>query len=361
MRRKLAHVAGLMTGLAITWTAGAQTIPPAPSVRPVGTPPANPALRRTLPAASATVASPSAVPLAPSGLPQSDLFLERPARPVATPVPQRSLMANASVPVHRPDAFVFDSREKTVNVKAGETKAEFKWAVTNSTSEEVTITSVHTSCGCTAAKLPTYPNPWVMKPGEGGEVGATMDLTGKFGTVTKTVTIVSSVGQFPLTAKAVLPQEAFTQMQRQDNRARNLQVAAADRQAVFRNDCATCHVQPAVGKHGRELYATACGVCHEAEHRASMVTQLRGRPGSFPRDYWLNWIRNGKDGSLMPAFELKKGGPLSDDQIESLATYLETQFPQEAAPVRLNASHEGPAAATAVANPTAATGPGVTQ
>ncbi|MFM8359409.1 MAG: c-type cytochrome, partial [Verrucomicrobiota bacterium] len=248
---------------------------------------------------------------------------------------------------------------KAVQVKHGESKAEFKWAVTNATSEEVTINSVQTSCGCTAARLPSYPNPWTLKPGEGGEVGATMDLTGKFGTILKTVTLVTSVGQFPLVAKAVLPQEAFAQMQRTDNRSRNMQVAAADRQAVFRNDCATCHVQPTVGKHGRDLYAAACGICHEAEHRASMVTQLRGRPGSFPREYWLNWIRHGKEGSLMPAFELKKGGPLGDDQIESLASYLEKQFPGEPAPVRLATPAEG-APPSATAAPSAAPAPAAT-
>lgn len=324
MSRLLFRVSGLLAGMGLLWPVGAQTAPPQPA-----------------------------------SLPASEVFAEKPARATATPAPQRSPLANAAVPVFRADAFAFDAREKAVQLKAGETKAEFKWAVTNATSEEVTINSVQTSCGCTAARLPSYPNPWTLKPGEGGEVGATMDLTGKFGTIMKTVTLVTSVGQFPLVAKAVLPQEAFAQMQRQDNRSKNMQVAAADRQAVFRNDCATCHVQPTVGKHGRELYATACGICHEAEHRASMVTQLRGRTGTFPRDYWLQWIRQGKEGSLMPAFELRKGGPLGDDQIESLATYLEKQFPQEPAPVRLAAPAEGASPTTPTA-PATAPAPAVT-
>ena len=99
--------------------------------------------------------------------------------------------ASAAAPSASANALQFDSKEKTVNVKSGETEAKFVFAVTNVSKEELTIMSVHTSCGCTAAKLPS--TPWVLKPGEGGEVGATMNLAGKFGTVTKTVTVSHGV------------------------------------------------------------------------------------------------------------------------------------------------------------------------
>ncbi len=226
-----------------------------------------------------------------------------------------------------PAGLQFDAKEKTVNVKVGETEAKFAFAVTNISKEELTIMSVHTSCGCTAARLPS--TPWVLKPGEGGEVGATMNLAGKFGTITKTVTVVSTAGSIPLLVKAVLPKDAYEQMQRMGDRSRNLQIAAADRQAVFRGDCARCHVEPAVGKLGKDVYVAACGVCHDAEHRASMVPVLRGRPGAFPSEYWTQWIRQGKEGSLMPSFDQKHGGPLTDEQITSLTAYLVGAFTQE--------------------------------
>lgn len=228
-----------------------------------------------------------------------------------------------------PAGLQFDAKEKTVNVKVGETEAKFAFAVTNISKEELTIMSVHTSCGCTAARLPS--TPWVLKPGEGGEVGATMNLAGKFGTVTKTVTVVSTAGSIPLLVKAVLPKDAYEQMQRMGDRSRNLQIAAADRQAVFRGDCARCHVEPVVGKLGKDVYVAACGVCHDAEHRASMVPALRGRPGAFPSEYWTQWIRQGKEGSLMPSFDQKHGGPLTDEQITSLTAYLVGAFTQEPA------------------------------
>ena len=137
---------------------------------------------------------------------------------------------------------------------------------------------------------------------------------------------VSFTGSYPLTVRSILPEANSVANQQMSNRSRNLQVAAADRQAVFRNDCASCHVQPAVGKTGKELYVAACGVCHEAEHKATMVPTLAGRTGSFPESYWNQWIRAGKVGSLMPAFEQKQGGPLTDEQIDSLTAYLANEF-----------------------------------
>ena len=231
------------------------------------------------------------------------------------------------------DALKFDAKEKVVNVKSGEAEAKFAFAVTNISKEDAIILSVHTSCGCTAAKLPS--TPWIIKPGEGGEIGVTMNLAGKFGVVTKTVTVVTSAGSIPLLVKSVLPQDAYQNLQRVTERSRNMQIAAADRQAVFRGDCAKCHVEAGVGKKGHDLYAASCGVCHDAEHRATMVPVIRGRPGTFNGEYWANWVRNGKEGTLMPGFDTKKGGPLTEEQIESLVAYLGAEFLTEPVPKHL--------------------------
>lgn len=267
--------------------------------------------------------------------------------------PTKNLPATQAV---NANALQFDAKEKTVNVKTGETEAKFVFAVTNVSKDEVTVMSVHTSCGCTAAKLPS--TPWVLKPGEGGEVGATMNLAGKFGTVTKTVTVVSTAGSIPLFVKAVLPKDAYEQMQRMGDRSRNLQIAAADRQAVFRGDCARCHVEPVVGKLGKDLYSSACGICHDAEHRATMVPALRGRPGTFPADYWTQWVRHGKEGSLMPAFDASKGGPLTEEQVTSLVGYLSGDFTREPVPAPKPEPVPAKTAILAPASPPLPTGAG---
>lgn len=236
--------------------------------------------------------------------------------------------------VNNPGAFAWDAMLKEYHAKAGETEAKFNFALTNVSKGTVTIDSVHTSCGCTVAKLPQ--TPWALAPGDHGEIGVTVDLHGKFGTISKTATIYSSVGTIPLTVRIVIPPaEASARM---SDRTRNLQVAAADRQAVFRGDCATCHVAPAVGKTGKALYDAACAVCHEGQNRATMVPDLRALTKPTDAAYWTQWITAGREGSLMPAFALAQHGILNDAQIKSLVDYLggefhlEVKLPGEAAP-----------------------------
>ena len=109
-------------------------------------------------------------------------------------------------------------------------------------------------------------------------------------------------------------------------------LAMADRQAVFRGDCARCHeatAKDASGheKMGKDLYAAVCGVCHNAEHQASFVPNLRKLPEQTSPEFWKNWIAHGKPGTLMPAFAQNEGGFLSDVQIESLVAYLSSTIP----------------------------------
>lgn len=106
------------------------------------------------------------------------------------------------------------------------------------------------------------------------------------------------------------------------SRGKNIELALADRQAVFRGDCARCHADYAKDQYGRELYLGACEICHDAEHRASMVPDLR--VGGYSRNaaYWREHITEGIEGTLMPAFAKDKGGILSEEQITSLVKFL---------------------------------------
>ncbi len=282
--------------------------PPVPTPSPA-TPPAFPA--RQVPRTSGLVARPT------------NLFPASVANPTFTAV-STNLNANA---------LKFDATSKSVDLKQGETKGVFKFSLTNVAKETVTITALHTSCGCTAGKLPS--TPWVLAPGDSGTVDLTMDMTGKFGKVTKTATISSSAGPFILQVSCTAPPPDPSAM-RTGDRMRNLQVASADRQGVFRNDCATCHVHPTTGKVGKVLYDAACGICHDAEHRALMVPTLRDPKRATDANYWTKWISEGREGSLMPAFALNRGGILTDEQVTSLVTYLEGDFKRE--PIRPTAA-----------------------
>jgi mono/diheme cytochrome c family protein len=112
-------------------------------------------------------------------------------------------------------------------------------------------------------------------------------------------------------------------------RARNMQSALGDRQAVLKGECAKCHVEPAVGKKGKDLFVAACGICHNAERRAAMVVDLQADPTkykSMPPEFWNMFITMGKPGTLMPAFAKENGGFLTQDQITSLVDYITKDF-----------------------------------
>jgi len=106
-------------------------------------------------------------------------------------------------------------------------------------------------------------------------------------------------------------------------RARGVAAAKIDRQAVFHDDCAKCHLKNIQGKYGKPLFDSVCGICHEAEQRATMVPDLHNLKTPTNDEFWRTWIAHGKPGSLMPAFITSEGGPLTDVQIASLATYLD--------------------------------------
>jgi len=206
---------------------------------------------------------------------------------------------------------------------AGEAAKAFAFEVSNPSTAAITVEAVTPSCGCTVVKVP--PLPWTLAPGEKGRIDASMDWRGRFGLFTKSIAVATSAGPQLLTLNIQIPTpEGVVELP--IARARNLATASTDRQAVFRGDCAKCHVEPAAGKIGRELYTAACGICHEAEHRATMVPDLKALPHSTDAAHWRHWITYGKSGSLMPAFAQREGGPLTDQQIDSLVEYLSSKI-----------------------------------
>jgi len=263
-----------------------------------------------------TQAATNSLPL----LPEAPARKKAPAQYTAAPYSPPPT-TNSAARTFNPDALAWKEKALKLQAKDGQTSVDFKLVFTNVSSKAVVISGTQTSCGCTVAKLPQ--TPWTIGPGETGEIGGTMNILGKSGLVTKTVGVDYDGGRATLSVTVDIPKADPTRM-READRQRNLAVASADRQAVFRGDCATCHVTPTIGKRGHELYNTACGICHDAPNKASMVPALRELKVPTDYDYWLNWIRNGKPNSLMPAFDLKQGGILDQAQMESLAEYLDS-------------------------------------
>lgn len=233
------------------------------------------------------------------------------------------------------NALVFDAETKDYNAKVGEESAPFTFIASNASKADVLINSLRTSCGCTVAQLPSQP--YTLHPGASVPISVAMDLRGKSGVMTKSISVDSSAGFKSLLVRAHIPpapspganQNAPAIAGGQMDRAKNIQSALVDRGAIFKGNCAECHVQKGIGKLGKELYDADCGICHDAEHRAAMVTDLKVPRTSRDLAFWKQWIEEGKAGTLMPGFAAAHGGPLTKEQVDSLVTYLYHNFPKE--------------------------------
>lgn len=222
------------------------------------------------------------------------------------------------------DSLTWDAVMKEATPQPGQPTADFVFGVTNPSESNVVIERVQTSCGCTVAKLPS--TPWVLTPHTNGQISVTVNLAGKSGTIFKTITVFSTNAQKVLTVKVNMPENPAVM------RSRNQQIAMADAQAVFKGDCAKCHADTSKDKFGKQLYVEACGICHEAKPRATMVPDLHVLPHPTDYAFWKQIITDGKPKTLMPAFGGAHGGPLTEKQIESLANVLNQAFPSGVLP-----------------------------
>lgn len=267
-----------------------------------------------------------------------------PAAPAVTPAPATSQpVHNHALPTATPvvprasdgmlpnTVLAWDAEMKEYTTKPGEIQGSYTFYFTNVSAQTVAILNAVASCGCTVPKLP--PLPWKIEPGAGGGIPVLMNAAGKTGSISKTVTINTDQGRKFLTVKINVTPPGTAVLQAMSgpmDRTKNQELAKADRTAIFRGDCASCHVEKGRGKLGKELYDASCGICHDAEHRAEMVPDLRNLKHDTNADYWRTWISLGKAGTLMPGFAHSEGGPLTPMEINSLVQYLAATVPAKA-------------------------------
>lgn len=223
-------------------------------------------------------------------------------------------------------AWTEDSKVRAA--KTGEVSLSLTYEAANVSSDEVTITKLLPSCGCTLVETP--PLPWKLAPKSRAVIPVKIDLRGKRGILAKDVTVETSHGRKILRFRIEIPPGAPMLSPVTEFREQNLKVAASDPQAIFKNTCANCHSSPARGKMGRELYQAACAICHNSPNRAEMVPALDALPHPTDLAFWKLAVSGGKPGTLMPAFAVDQGGPLTPEQIASLAQYLADSIPSPA-------------------------------
>lgn len=244
------------------------------------------------------------------------------SQPVAVPPPAFNGPLPATV-------MTWDSELKSIDVHEGDKTGNLFFSFTNVSANDVVISNVHPGCGCTTAHLPSMP--WTVAPGTNGTIPVSINLAGKTGTIFKNLTVTTDKGIKMLNFRVnILPVPLPTMTEA--DRTNNIKIAQADRQAVFSGDCVSCHVKLGEGKFGKLLYDADCAICHEGEHRATMVPDLHALKVPTNPEFWKTWISHGKPSTLMPAFAKSEGGPLSDMQVASLAVYLNYIIPPKSNP-----------------------------
>ena len=148
------------------------------------------------------------------------------------------------------------------------------------------ILGVKPSCGCTTIKIPKRK----LGPGESTIIPFVVDTRGKVGKVKKNIKIYSNS-----TGPAHIEPIAFHVLPKMKEGETNLDF-------ILEPPCASCHIDPAVGKKGSELFEAICKICH--------ATTLRSKSQKGLKEI----ITRGLPKEGMPAF----GDDLSERQINSL-------------------------------------------
>lgn len=178
---------------------------------------------------------------------------------------------------------------------------EHTFTFENKGTADLHIKEVTTSCGCTAALVSSN----TLKPGEAGQIKVSYDSQGRAGKVDRIITVVSN--------DPVEPSKELTITAAVDP---SMHSSFNVNESLFSEKCGACHYIPAAGKHGKELYDAVCTFCHG--RTASGFDQLKTRP----KESMEQVLKNGIPGTEMPAWIKELKGPLDDDQIKSLISYI---------------------------------------
>jgi len=226
---------------------------------------------------------------------------------IITPVMKRLLKAILitfalilPAPLMAAEGGLFDLKSVDMGNISDKGPAEFEIELKNITGSTLNINKVDTSCGCTVVNAPEGP----IMPGETARVRVTLDTRGKMGDISKELKLFTSGGSDPhvLTLKGRIEHFGDT---------------LPDPSVVFQGDCASCHVGKNIErKQGPELYNSVCYLCHK-NGLGGTGTALTGIE---------NIIAAGIPGTSMPGFSKESGGPLSDEQVKSLSTYVRKNY-----------------------------------
>ena len=77
---------------------------------------------------------------------------------------------------------------------------------------------------------------------------------------------------------------------------------------------------------GGELYVENCAMCHGIDGQGRIGASLDSFPGIMIDSTLRQAIAEGIDGSVMPAWVLSAGGPLADQEVDDIVSYIIASF-----------------------------------
>jgi mono/diheme cytochrome c family protein len=226
------------------------------------------------------------------------------------------------ISVYEPAQIEAEQRIEDIGKVNTDSKAKAAFLIYNKGGTHLRISNVETSCGCTVAEVSKK----VIAPGEFSRIGVTLDTSIKLGPVRKKITVFSNDPKRP---KLDLFLTGDVIAQKEMGHAQ-ITVMPKDKLVLFKGECATCHVQKGIGKTGNALFQADCAMCHgikaQGNHSAGPSLLRIDFEKEAIQKQMRAIIANGSPHTpQMPPFAKSEGGPLSDDEIDSLISFLKVQ------------------------------------
>lgn len=147
-------------------------------------------------------------------------------------------------------------------------------------------------------------------PNEEGRIEAVVRTKGKRGRINKTVHVFSNDPERPAVTLSLVM-----------NVIDPYHTQKFAPKAIFDKPCAECHVDRGKGKTGAALFNADCLICHRTGKSGKPFRDLR----AIPDDELRSATYSGVSDTMMPGFSWKEGGPLNDEEINSIIRYIKSR------------------------------------
>jgi len=218
-------------------------------------------------------------------------------------------LAASGRPLVRLDEVVKDLGEVPSN-----RRVEVRWTLHNDGPAPLEIASISASCACLSARASVTR----VQPGGEATIVGTFDPVGLVGEKRESISIRTdgaSRGEIFAVLRARVVPPVLEGLPAGH--------PATSGQNYLMGSCGACHAAPASGKSGAELYAAVCAMCHGSAGEGRLAPPLR-LARARQEDELSSAIALGTADPRMPGFSTEMAGPLSPEQIASLARLLES-------------------------------------